>query len=197
VAKTYINARQLYLDAFKLGRKIWDDGFRPDIIIGLWRGGTPPGIAIHEFFKVMYEKNGINKKIYHTAIKTQSYTDIMEDTVEANGVEIFGIEHVIAKINSEDNLLIVDDVWERGLTIVEVLKTIHERARKNCPENIKVATVHYKPEKNQTDLKPDYFITINNDWIVYPHEVEKLSVDEIRKKSQIMFGSDILVRLLA
>jgi len=196
VTKTYIKAGQLYLDAFRLGRKIWADGFRPDIIVGIWRGGTPPGIAIHEFFKIMYEKHSIDKPIYHTAIKTQSYTNIMESGIETNSVEVFGIQHVIEKINSTDKLLIVDDVWERGLTIVKVLDTIKTKARRNCPENIKVATVYFKPAKNLTKLAPDYFVTIDNKWLVYPHELHGLSEAEIKKKSQIMFGSEELVRLL-
>ena len=38
-------------DCFKLAKKIWNDGYRPDFLIGLWRGGAPPGIAIQEFFR--------------------------------------------------------------------------------------------------------------------------------------------------
>ena len=41
--KTYISANDLLLDSYKLGIKIFDSGFKPDFIVGVWRGGTPVG----------------------------------------------------------------------------------------------------------------------------------------------------------
>ena len=46
--KQYIEAQQLLDDSFKLGLQILESGFRPDYIIGVWRGGTPVGIAVQE-----------------------------------------------------------------------------------------------------------------------------------------------------
>lgn len=36
--KVFLDANGLYLDSFKLARKIWDDGFRPTV--------TPPTVAV-------------------------------------------------------------------------------------------------------------------------------------------------------
>jgi hypothetical protein len=40
VDKTYITAQELPEDSFRLAHKIYEDGFYPQFIIGIWRGGT-------------------------------------------------------------------------------------------------------------------------------------------------------------
>ena len=44
--KTFLTPQSLLDDSFRLGLKIMADGFHPDYIIGIWRGGTPVGIAV-------------------------------------------------------------------------------------------------------------------------------------------------------
>ena len=41
MTKRYISARELPLDSYRLAVKICDSGFRPDFIVGVWRGGAP------------------------------------------------------------------------------------------------------------------------------------------------------------
>jgi hypothetical protein len=48
------------------------------------------------------------------------------------------------------------------------------------PADIRIATVWYKPARNQTALKPDYFIHESNEWLVFPHEIDGLTPKEIR-----------------
>ena len=50
--------------------------------------------------------------------------------------------------------------------------------KKNTPE-IRVATPYFKPEKNKTDRKPDYYLYETDKWLVFPHELEGLSLQEI------------------
>jgi len=175
ISKVYISADELLEKSFGLAKKIWDDGFKPNFLVGLWRGGSPPGIVIHEFF----EYKGV--ELYHTAIKTQSYRGIMS----SGPVAIKGLGHVIEIINSEDNMLIVDDVFDSGHTIKAVLTTIRRNARKNTP-HIRIATVYYKPEKNMTDIVPDYYMVENNNWLVFPHELKGLTKEEILKKRPLL-----------
>lgn len=176
--KVYLDANKLYSDSFKLAKRIWDSGFRPNFIIGLWRGGTPPGIVIHEFLRAKYKQVGLPDP-YHTAIKTQSYKGL-----KSNGeVDVKGMEHVIDIINSEDKMLLVDDVFDSGLTIKRVLEIIREKSRKNCPQ-IKIATIYYKPKMNRTNIEPDYFQEANNNWIVFPHELDALTPEEVKIKSE-------------
>jgi len=175
--KMFVDANQFLIDSFRLARKIYENGFHPNFLIGIWRGGTPCGIAVHEYFRF----KGLDP--YHTAIKTQSYRGIGE---RSNKVEIRGLGHVIEVINSEDNLLLVDDVFDTGNTIAAVIEEIKKRARKNTP-TIRVATVYYKPENNQTDLVPDYYVHVTDRWIVFPHEIEGLTHEEIKQKNQDIY----------
>jgi hypoxanthine phosphoribosyltransferase len=40
-AKEYISANEFVRDAFTLARDIYESGYRPDVLLVLWRGGTP------------------------------------------------------------------------------------------------------------------------------------------------------------
>lgn len=173
--KIFISPNRLYLDSFRLARKIYKSGFMPDFLIGLWRGGTPPGIIVHEYFRY----KGINP--YHTAIKTQSYKGIKM----RGEVEIKGMEHVIQELKAEHKLLIVDDVWDTGFTIKKVLEFLEERMGDKMPQT-KVAVVYFKKDKNQVEIEPDYYWRILNGWIVFPHELEGLTREEIRKKGKLI-----------
>lgn len=172
--KLFVSARQLNIDSVHLGRKVWSDGFRPDFLIGIWRGGTPPGIIIHEYFRM----KGIEP--YHTTIKTQSYRGMKRGD---GGVEIKGLEHVIDVIESDHQLLLVDDVFDTGHTMAAIVAEIRGRARRNCPD-CRIATVYYKPERNRTEIQPDYFVLETSSWIVFPHELEGLSESEINAKGK-------------
>jgi len=61
--KEYIGADELVRDSFELAARIYASGYRPDVILVLWRGGTPVGIVVHEF--LLYK--GV--ETYHTAVK--------------------------------------------------------------------------------------------------------------------------------
>ena len=64
IAKKYITADELLLDSFKLGVDIYNSGFRPNFIVGVWRGGTPVGIAIQEILAYLGNESD------HIAIRT-------------------------------------------------------------------------------------------------------------------------------
>jgi len=68
--KQFIKAQELLEDSFRLGRKVLESGFKPDFIVGIWRGGTPVGIAVQE----LLEHNGVASD--HIAIRTSSYEGI-------------------------------------------------------------------------------------------------------------------------
>ena len=97
--------------------------------------------------------------------------------------EIFyGLNYVIRQLESEDRLLIVDDVHDTGNSIAQIINDITSACKKNTPD-IKVATPYYKPNKSQTGRKPDYYIHETDQWLVFPHELEGLSLEEIEAVS--------------
>lgn len=64
-------------------------------------------------------------------------------------------------------VLIVDDVWDSGRTIMAVKERV-VRAR-GTPT---VAVLHYKPGHSQYPVeRPEYFVDETDSWIVYPWDV--------------------------
>lgn len=169
--KVYISAQQLLEDSFNLALQVFESGYRPNYIVGVWRGGAPVGIAVQELLHVL----GVDAD--HIAIRTSSYTGIGE---RGKKVRVHGLNYLIRRVESEDSMLIVDDVHDSGLSIAETIKDLKRACKKNTPE-IRVATPYYKPGNNKTDRVPDYYIHESNDWLVFPHELDGLSTREIRE----------------
>jgi len=168
--KYYISADELLQDSFRLGLEIHKNGFRPDFIVAVWRGGTPVGIAVQEILHVC----GVETD--HISIRTSSYEGIGQRGRE---VRVHGLDYIISNINADDSLLIVDDVFDTGLSIKAVLDTLKEKCRRNTPEDIRIATPWFKPENNLTSLTPHYFLHESEKWLVFPHETHGLSRQEL------------------
>ena len=177
--KTYVSAQSLLDDSFRLGLTVMADGFHPDYIIGIWRGGTPVGIAVQELLKY----HGYPSD--HISIRTSSYTGIEQQSDE---IRVHGLHYIIENVNAENSLLIVDDVFDTGRSIDAVISRIHELSRRNAPEDMRIATVYYKPSKKKVELTPDYFIHETEDWLVFPHELEGLTADEVRASKPLALG---------
>jgi len=168
--KVYISANDLLLDSFRLAQKIHDSGFRPDFIIGVWRGGAPVGIAIQEYLEYV----GIHTD--HIAIRTSSYYGINK---QDKTVRVHGLDYIIDNVNAEHQVLLVDDVFDSGRSIRAIFDKLRARARRNMPETMRVATPWYKPAKNVTDITPDYYVHETDAWLVFPHELVGLTPEEI------------------
>ena len=168
--KLYIKSEDLLRDSFTLAWNVFESGFAPNYIIGVWRGGAPIGIAVQEFLSVLGIKSD------HIAIRTSYYSGIDE---RKDIVQVYGLNYVIRQLESEDRLLIVDDVHDTGNSINQIINDIKAACKKNTPE-IKIATPFYKPENNNTNNKPDYYLHETNKWLVFPHELEGLSIEEIK-----------------
>lgn len=168
--KIFITANELLEDSYRLAHQIYDDGFRPNYIVGIWRGGTPVGIAVQE----LLDYRGVPTD--HISIRTSSYTGIWEQSDE---IRVHGLHYIIENANAEDQLLIIDDTFDSGRSVGAVIDTIKKLSRANTPGTIKVATVYYKPTKRTVDFEPDYYIHTTDKWLVFPHELHGLSDEEI------------------
>jgi len=163
----------------------YKDGFRPDFIVGIWRGGAPIGIAVQEFFEYK------DAPTDHIAVRTSSYYGINKQSKE---IKVHGLHYLIEKANAGDKLLIVDDVFDSGRSVEALINQVHSLMRLNTPQDIRIATPWYKPSNNTTKLVPDYFVHESSDWLVFPHELSGLSVDEIREgKGELSEIFDILI----
>ena len=169
--KTVLSAQELLEESIELGIRILESGFRPTMIIAIWRGGTPVGMAVQETLSYA----GV--KADHIAIRTSSYTGVDERST----VAIHGLNYIIKKICHDDRVLIVDDVFDTGNTIKAVIDELRQRARGNTPEDIRVAVPWFKPSRNETNLIPDYFLSETDEWLVFPHELDALTPEELER----------------
>ncbi len=167
--KKYISAEELLKDSFELGSMIYQSGFLPDLLIGIWRGGCPIAIAVHEYFSYL------GHHIDHIPIRAISYSGINQRN---NEVTIEGLEYLKNNRNKINTVLLVDDVFDTGNsfnTIIKLIKAI-------TPEiQLKIASPWYKPENNQTIIIPDFYLHKTNQWLIFPHELDGLSLMEIQK----------------
>ncbi|MBE1301607.1 MAG: hypoxanthine phosphoribosyltransferase [Alteromonadaceae bacterium] len=183
--KTFITAQSLLEDSFRLAHQVYKDGFRPQFIIGIWRGGTPVGIAVQEFFEF--------KKVQtdHIAVRTSSYYGINK---QSKTIKVHGLQYLVENANADDGLLIVDDVFDSGRSIAALIEQTQKLMRLNMPKDVRIATPWYKPSNNKTSITPDYYVHESSDWLVFPHELSGLTDDEIRKgKSDLADVMDILL----
>ena len=168
--KLFISAHELLIDSFKLADQIYQSGFRPQFIVGVWRGGAPVGIAVQEYL----DYRGVETD--HIAIRTSSYYGIDKQDKE---VRVHGLNYIVDNINREDQLLLVDDVFDSGRSIIAILNELKDKTRANLPEVIRVACPYYKPDRNVTEVVPDYYLHETDRWLVFPHELSGLTPEEI------------------
>ena len=169
--KVFIEADELLLDSYRLAAQVIQANFKPSFMIAIWRGGAPIGIAVQEFLQY----RGIESD--HIAIRTSSYHGIDD---QASQVQVHGLNYLAKNVIYEDRLLIVDDVWDTGLTIEAVIKELSRRARLNTPKEIRIAVPYFKPERNKTNLTPDFYVHEVDSWLKFPHSLEGLTIEEVQ-----------------
>jgi hypoxanthine phosphoribosyltransferase len=169
--KTCISADQLLRDSFALALLILRSGYHPDLIVGIWRGGSPVGIAVHE----ACEFAGF--ACDHLAIRTSAYTGI----AQRQSVVVEGLDQLVRKIGSASNILLVDDVYDSGQSIAAVMDELQLTCGLQLP-NVRIAVPYYKPAHNTTRRIPDFYLHETADWLVFPHELCGLDDAEIRQK---------------
>jgi len=179
--KRFVAANDLLLDAFRLATKIVRSEFRPDFLVGLWRGGSAVGIAVQEGL------DHFGVKTDHIAIRT-SYRgqDRYPEMVDrADSIRVHGLRYLHERVCAHHSLLIVDDAYSTGSSVNAVVTQLGKKARRNLPGDIRIATVWYRPTE-KTIRPPDYFIHETSDWLVLPYELAGLSVEEIRNNKEEM-----------
>ena len=167
--KYWISAEQLLLDSIRLAAMVLADGYRPSVVVGLWRGGAQVAVTIHEALAF----RGLRSA--HLPLVTRLYTGI--DT-HAGALQIEGLGLLQEHLAAPARILLVDDVFDTGTTLSGVVAAI--AGLPGVSREIRTATPWYKPGRNRSALTPDYWIHANDDWLVFPHEMEGLSEDELR-----------------
>ena len=176
MTKTFVAADDLLRDSFQLAATIAEAGFEPDFLVGLWRGGSAVGIAVQEGLDYL----GIRTD--HIAIRTSyrgapSYDEMVS---KADSIRVHGLQYLLENLSSHHSMLIVDDVYSTGSSVKAVIEQLARKTRRNLPQDIRIATVWYRPTE-KTLREPDYYVHETSDWLVLPYELSGLSVEELRK----------------
>jgi len=159
---------------WRIASRIMEDGFHPDFIIAMGRGGFDPArilcdqLSVHRLGSVQIES--------HSGIAASS---------EPRVVIPLNADIIKAKV------LLVDDVSDSGRSL---LKAREYLLSKN-PAELRIVTLHVKP---WTNYKPDYWIEETDKWIVYPWEIKEIIRElagKIQKSNPKMNPADRLMEM--
>ena len=167
--KLIIDWKEYNLIVEKLAIQIHQSGFKPDMLIGIMRGGAPIIDVLSRVFKL---------KCAYLAV--ESYSG--EGTEDQQGELVFSRELSSTAHSLGGNILLCDDLSDTGVTLnksIEWLKN-YRPMRENIKE-IKTAVLW---KKAQSTFEPDYCAhrLENSPWIVQPFEkYEQVRIEDIKK----------------
>ncbi len=170
MSKLFIDSNSFYIICTNLAKKIIHSKYKPDAILGISRGGCVPSIISHEYLNY----NNIKCKYY--VMSAKSY----ENNKQTDKMFIDMSNYTRESLKKCNNILIVDDIFDTGLTIMNVCNYLYGLGIQS--DTFKIATPYYKPKKNKTTIIPDYYKEETEEWIVFPHELIGLTKDEIKYK---------------
>jgi len=173
--KEFIREEDLLVDAYRLGVKVYESGFRPTFIVGIWRGGSSIGIAVQECLQYLgVETDHISMRTSYRGMT--SYKAMLEN---AGAIRVHGTRYLLENLNAHDGLLIVDDVYSSGLNVKAVIDRLSQRTKRNMPKDVRVAVPWYRAANNRTERVPDYYLYETDKWLVLPWELNGLTREEI------------------
>jgi len=151
---------QIYNMLLNLAEKIRGSGLKPDIIVGVSRGGWPPARVLSD---LLGNPNLAN-------VKAEFYLGVAETKEEPVLTQPVSME-VVGK-----RVLVVDEIADTGKS----LRLVKEHILEQGATEVKIATVYYKPWSVVT---PDYYEKETNCWVVFPWEIKE-TVRKIIKKHE-------------
>ncbi len=155
---------QIYNMLLSQAKKIRQSGFKPDIVIGIARGGWIPARVLSD----LLETPDL------ATVRVEFYLGVAETKKEP--VLTQGVSAVV----TGKKVLIVDDVADTGKS----LKLAREHVLQQGAVEIRTATVYRKP---WSIIKPDYYETETSCWVVFPWEtketIRKIVEKHVEKKA--------------
>ncbi len=149
---------QIYSMLLHQASEIRHSGFKPDVIVGVSRGGWIPARVLSDLLE---NPNLASLKVeYYVGIGKTRNSPLLAQCLSAD---------VRGK-----NVLVVDEISDHGKSLR--LSTDHVVQRGAC--EVKTATLYSKP---WTAFKPDYCEKETRKWIVFPWEIRE-TIDQICKK---------------
>lgn len=167
--KLIIDWKQYNSIVEKLAINIFDSGFKPDLLIGIMRGGAPIIDVLSRVFKT---------KCAYLAVESYSGENIEDQ----QGELIFSRELSSTVQNMSGNILLCDDLSDTGVTLTRSIEWLKNyKQLKNKIKSIKTAVLWKKADST---FEPDYCAQRLNDnpWIVQPFEkYEEIRIEDLKK----------------
>ena len=138
---------EIYNMLLNLADKIRRDGFNPDIIVGISRGGWPPARIMSDLLD--------NQELAN--VRVEFYVDIAKTMREPV------ITQPLSVSVEGKRVLVMDDVADTGMSLRLVKSHVEERGARD----IKTATIYYKP---WSVIKPEYYERETRKWVIFPWE---------------------------
>jgi hypothetical protein len=141
-------------------QKIQADGYKPDIIVGIARGGLVPSRILADLLET--RDFAIITIEYYVGIGEKSKEPILKQCLHTQ--------------LPDKKVLLVDDVSDGGRSLQLAKKHLQQQGA----GEIRVATVYCKPGTIST---PDYFEKETSHWIVFPWEAKE-TITKITRKAE-------------
>lgn len=151
---------QIYKMLLDMAENIRKDKFKPDVIVGVSRGGWPPGRFLSD---LLDNPNLAN-------VRVEFYLGV----AETKGEPVL-TQPVSASVAGK-RVLLVDEVADTGKSLELAREHIVEKGA----AEVKIAAVYYKP---WSTVKPDYYEKETARWIVFPWEIKE-TIRKIIKKTR-------------
>jgi len=167
---------QIYEMLFEQSEKISKNGYQPDIIVGIARGGMVPASILSDLLGVRQV----------TVIKIEFYEDIAKPSAQPVITQFLSVA-----VNGK-KILLVDDVADSG----QSLKIARQYLIESGAVEVKIATLYAKAT---AQIMPDFVEKITKHWIVFPWEIKETlqSILQKQKDKQIINNNEFVKLLKA
>ena len=152
--------KKIHRSILELSVEIEKSNFKPDIIVGMARGGWIPARIISDCLGNPNLAN-VSVEFYENLGETKSKPMIKQP---------------ISVSVRNKKILLVDDVVDTGKSV----KLVETHLRNKGASTIKIASVYYKP---WSIVIPEYYQKETQLWIIFPWEIKE-SVKKILEKFQ-------------
>jgi hypoxanthine phosphoribosyltransferase len=141
---------QIYAMLLSQAEKIRQSGFKPDVIVGIKRGGWIPARVLSNLLEVPP----------FVTVRVEFYLGVAETRNEP-----VLTQRVSAGVEGKKALL-VDDIADTGKS----LRLAREHLRQQGATEVRIATVYRKPF---SIITPDYYEKETRRWVVFPWETKE------------------------
>ena len=171
--KLLIDWKEYNLTVEKLAIQIYQSGYKPDILIGIMRGGAPIIDVLSRVFKL---------KCAYLAV--ESYSG--EGIEDKQGELVFSRDISSTIQEMRGNILLCDDLSDTGVTLNKSIDWLNNYPPlKGKIKNIKTAVLW---KKKDSTFEPNFCAQKlkTNPWIVQPFErYEEIRIEDLVKKHKI------------